>query len=106
MRLRSQREIRLLEPRPRGLTSRSYLRRSEDFEAASASVTPIVMPHDEPALRRARRTRRLRPGVWRGRAVVRDRVLHLEHAAGTRDGAKHVALDTLGISWVAKPFAA
>ncbi|HEX8508390.1 MAG TPA: hypothetical protein VF635_02675 [Propionibacteriaceae bacterium] len=39
-------------------------------------------------------------------AVVRDRVLHLEHAAGTRDGAKHVALDTLGISWVAKPFAA
>lgn len=65
----SQREIRLLlEPRPRGPTSRSpHLRRSGLSDRASAGVTPIEMPHDEPALRGARRTRRLRPGVWRGR---------------------------------------
>ena len=40
-------------------------------------------------------------------AVVRDRVLHLEHAAGTRDGTEAWALDTLVMTFsVAKPLAA
>ena len=40
-------------------------------------------------------------------AVVRDRVLHLEHAAGTRDGTEAWALDTLVVTFsAAKMFAA
>ena len=40
-------------------------------------------------------------------AVVRDGVLHLEHAAGTRDGTEAWALDTLVMTFsVAKPLAA
>ena len=36
-------------------------------------------------------------------AVIRDRVLHLEHAAGTRDGTEAWALDTLVRSALGQP---
>ena len=40
-------------------------------------------------------------------AVVRDRLVHLEHAAGTRDGTEAWALDTLVMTFsVAEPSAA